>query len=244
MQVVILAGGKGLRLREAIKDLPKPMAPVSERPFLEYLIMQLAWWGMTEIILSTGYRSDQIQSYFDDGKRWGVNISYSIEAELLGTGGAIKKASELIKEESFIAMNGDSFLELDFEEFISFSKYKGAAAVLALTSVEDTTRYGSIEIDDNNLITKFSEKGKNGKGLINGGVYFFNTEVIKTFPDGKFSVEKDVFPGLIAKRLYGMRSEGFFIDIGLPQDYLDLCNHPDRLLIGAKVLTIRKEPSL
>jgi len=244
MKAVILSGGKGLRLRKVIRDLPKPMSPVSGKPFLEYLIMQLAGWGITELILSIGYKGDQIQSYFGNGSRWGVKIFYSIEDKLLGTGGAIKKAAGLIKDKSFIAMNGDSFLDLNFEEFISFSKCKGALAALALTSVKDTTRYGRIEIDEDNVITGFSEKGKKGQGFINGGIYYFSHEIIKEFPDGRASLENDVFPRLIKKGLYGMRAEGFFIDIGLPQDYLYLCKHPEKLLMETKILTIGKEKSL
>src|SRR3989304_3798957 len=113
MKAVILAGGEGTRLREIIKDVPKPMAPVGGRPFLEYLILQLARWDFRKIILSIGYRGSIIKSYFGNGEQCGVNIKYSEEYEPLGFGGALRKAAQMIEDEQFIAMNGDSFFDID-----------------------------------------------------------------------------------------------------------------------------------
>ena len=122
MNAVILAGGFGLRLRDAIGDVPKPMACINGKPFLEYLIMQLSKWHLKDVIIAAGYKNEVISSYFGDGHRWGVNIGYSKETEPLGTGGALKKAASLFKDDDFIAMNGDSFLDLNFSQFISFHK--------------------------------------------------------------------------------------------------------------------------
>ena len=224
-----------MRLREVIKDLPKPMAPVAGRPFLEYLILQLAKFGINDIVLSVGYKKELIKSYFRSGESLGVNISYSEEDEPLGTGGAIKKAAQLIDDESMIAMNGDSFLDLNFDDFISFYKNTGVRAALALAYVEDTARYGRVETGENSVIKSFSEKGQSGSGLINSGVYLFSRDVINGIAKGNVSVESDVFPGLVNQGLCGMSVKGFFIDMGLPEDYLKVSQHAEILNYAAGI---------
>lgn len=229
MKAIILAGGKGKRLREIIKDVPKPMAPVAGRPFLEFLILQLLKYSIKDIVLSVGYKAESIRSYFNNGKKWGANIIYSQEDEPLGTGGAIRKASELIDDESFIAMNGDSFLDMDLDHFISCHSENEATATIGLAYVDDTGRYGQVETGEKGEITGFTEKGIKGPGYINGGVYLFSDKVMHNIPDGNVSLEEDVFPVLLGRGLYGMKVKGFFKDIGIPEDYTSLCNDKDIL---------------
>ncbi|HEY4717015.1 MAG TPA: nucleotidyltransferase family protein [bacterium] len=222
MKAVILAGGAGTRLRDIIADVPKPMAEVSGKPFLEYLVLQLLRNGISEVIISIGYKGDVIESYFGSGEKWNAKITYSMEDTPLGTGGGMKKAAPLIEDDSFLVMNGDSFLDLNIKEFSSYHKKKKAIATIGLASLDDTGRYGKVEINERNEVVSFVEKKANGQGLINGGVYLFNREIIDRIPDGKVSLETEVLPALINHGLYGMVVNGYFIDIGLPQDYLHL----------------------
>lgn len=235
MKAILLAGGAGLRLREVVPDLPKPMAPVGGRPFLEYLVMQLVRWGVKEMVLSVGYKKEAVKSYFGRGERWSVRIEYSEEDEPLGTGGALRKAAGLIREGHFITMNGDSFLDMDFKKIISYHESAGASVTMGLVRVSDVGRYGCVEVGETGEILRFIEKGKGGNGIINGGIYICNRAIIDMIPDGNVSLEKDVLPNLINKGLYGMVSNGFFIDIGIPRDYLMVCERPEKLLpVGNK----------
>jgi len=231
IQTLILAGGLGTRLSKILSDRPKPMAPVAGRPFLEYLILQLRGHGFTDIVLCIGYLGDQVRAYFDDGSDWGVYILYSHEPEPLGTGGAIKIAAELVEEENFLVMNGDSFLDIDLHELVNYHLKKRALATMALVEVEDPARYGAVEIDENGELENFAEKGESSKSkLINGGIYVFNRKIFDYIPRGKVSLEKEVFPKLIGKGFYGRPVKGFFIDIGVPEDYEWLQENPQALL--------------
>lgn len=230
MKAVILAGGKGLRFRTIISDIPKPMATIAGRPFLEYLILQLTRWNIVDIVISVGYRKDLIKSYFGSGKKLGANIEYSEEDELLGTGGAIKKASGLIGGFDFIAMNGDSLLNLNFDDFVSFHHAKKAKATIALARVHDMSRFGSVRINMDGEIIEFAEKRGGENGLINGGIYVFDSRVAEMIPEGKISLENDVLPCLAGSGLYGMVTEVFFVDIGVLDTYMLLCRNPQKLL--------------
>ncbi|MBI5098523.1 MAG: nucleotidyltransferase family protein [Nitrospirae bacterium] len=232
MKAVILAGGKGTRLRDVIKDIPKPMAPVNGRPFLEYLILQLIRWNIKDVILSIGYKGEAISSYFKNGSKWGVRIEYSEETAPLGTGGALKKASGMTDDSRLVVMNGDSFLDMDFEEFIKCNAEKNATAGIGLVYAAQAGRYGKVETDETGAVVSFSEKGDGCCGYVNGGIYIFSREIIGQIPDGNVSLEKDVLPLLISQGLYGTKINGFFIDIGIPEDYLRLCNNPELLAVS------------
>lgn len=231
MKALILCGGLGTRLRRVIDDRPKPMASVAGKPFLEYLIWQLKRYDFRDIVLCIGYLGDQVRAYFGDGSDWGVHISYSHEPEPLGTGGAIKLAEVLVREENFLVMNGDSFLDIDLNGLINYHLEKGALATMALVKVEDPTRYGTVEINEKGEIGNFVEKGKSsGSKFVNGGIYVFNRKVFDYIPESKVSLEKEVFPKLIGKGFYGRPVKGFFIDIGVPEDYKWLQENPQALL--------------
>lgn len=228
MKAVILAGGAGTRLREIIKDVPKPMSPIAGKPFLEYLLLQLIRQGISDIIISTGYKGDVIESYFGNGEKWNARLTYSKENKPLGTAGALKKAARLIDDDDFIAMNGDSFLDLNFNDFISFHKKQNAIATIGLICVNDISRYGMVEIDGKGEIIRFTEKNTGKHGFVNGGVYIFKREIVENIPAGTVSLENTVLPALIGHGLYGLMVKGFFVDIGVPNDYLFLCKNYDK----------------
>ena len=155
----------------------------------------------------------------------------------LGTGGAMKKAGEMIDEEDFIVMNGDSFLGINFNDLIDFHRYKSAEVTMGLIRVSDTSRYGMVEIGSDKEIEGFVEKGtsqeKSG-GFINGGVYIVNRKLISKIPTGKVSLERDILPVLIRKGLYGMVTDGYFVDIGVPVDYMGLCRGHEKMFQGVR----------
>jgi len=227
---VILAGGKGVRLRKVINDIPKPMAPVAGKPFLEYLILQLKKYNIRDVVISIGYKGDAIKSYFGNGEKWDMNISYSPEDEPLGTGGALKKAINMVDDEQFIVMNGDSYLDIDLTEFLDFHMERHAGTTLSLVHRNDTSRYGRVEINKEAKVHRFIGKGVSGYGLINGGIYVFHQDIVDIIPAGNISLEDKILPIIIEKGLFGMTVNGFFIDIGIPEDYLRICNESEKLL--------------
>lgn len=206
-------------MRPLTQALPKPMLPVGEKPFLEYILERLKEYGITHIVLCVGYRWQKIQKYFRDGRQWGMRIQYSVEETPLGTGGAIKHAASLLEEE-FIVVNGDTYLEIDYHDFLAFYK-KVKHPVIALTEVEHAERYGIVEHDNRHRIISFTEKGKGeGKHWINGGVYLFQKKVLASIPKGKVSVEREVFPVLAKKGLLSAYlCKGLFVDMGTPESY-------------------------
>jgi D-glycero-alpha-D-manno-heptose 1-phosphate guanylyltransferase len=226
MKAIILAGGLGTRLRDIVQDVPKPMAPVGGKPFLEYLILQLVRWDIREIVISTGYKGDVIKSYFGDGGKWGVKIDYSEEESPLGTGGALKKAARMVDDHQFILMNGDSFINIDFGRFIDFHDRKKAAVTMSLVHVTNMSRYGEVKVNENGKVYRFVEKSVDGEGYINAGVYLLDRKIISRIPDGKVSLEREILPLLIGPGVHAMTVDGFFMDIGTPIDYLKICREP------------------
>jgi D-glycero-alpha-D-manno-heptose 1-phosphate guanylyltransferase len=232
MQALILAGGEGTRLRSVLGDnLNKPMAPIAGKPFLEYLVVRLQQHHIDQIILCIGYKADLIQSYFGNGDRWGVQLAYSRESELLGTGGAIKLAEDLIRGEEFLVLNGDSFFDVDFGELAQLHRMVGASATLALALVENAQRYGAVSLNDEHRIVSFAEKDSEAHaGLINGGIYVLTRKVLDMIPTShNCSLEREVFPALLKDNLYGRPFPGYFIDIGVPADYARLQADPSPL---------------
>jgi NDP-sugar pyrophosphorylase family protein len=239
MNAIILAGGEGIRLRQTVRDIPKPMAPIAGKPFLEFLIDHLISWDIKRIVLSTGYKGD-----FGCGKRWGIEIIYSHESTLLGTGGALKEAVTFMNDHQFLVINGDSFVDLDISRLLSFHLTRHATVTMSLVHVADTSRYGRVEVDGEGKVKAFHEKGVNSRGTINGGVYIMNRDIRHSIPPGKASLEKDVFPLLCDKELYGVEVKGYFIDIGSPKEYLELNEHPEKFITlvgnGSRIRTSGK----
>ena len=232
---LLLVGGLGTRLRSAVPSLPKPLAAVGKKSFLELLIRQLRHQGIRRVILCTGYLADQVEHEFGDGRALDLEISYSKELEPLGTAGAVKLAKSHLGEASeFLVMNGDSFLEIDLASFIQFHHDRHALVSLAVVRVEDSSRYGTVQVDGNQKVIGFVEKaGSQGPGWVNAGVYVFSTEVLDYIPQGRSSLEKDVFPRLLGKGVYAQEHSGMFIDIGTPEDYARAQQLCDRLYQAA-----------
>lgn len=220
-EAIILAGGFGTRLQDVVKDLPKPMAPVNGRPFLIYILDYLIDYNYTKVVLSVGYLHEKIEDYF--GSRYkSLEIDYAVETEPLGTGGGILFAMSKCTTDNVLIINGDTLFKVDLDAFERFYREKGGLLSIVLREVDDVSRYGSVVIGDNNLIVLFSEKeSSEGSGLINGGVYLINRELFDKYPQPKkFSFEKDLMTQYYTKEMFfGMPSNGYFIDIGIPKDY-------------------------
>jgi D-glycero-alpha-D-manno-heptose 1-phosphate guanylyltransferase len=217
-QAIILAGGLGTRLRDTLKDIPKPMAPIAGKPFLEYLIVNLVKNQFRKIVLAVGYKREKIKNYFGNGSQWDATITYSEEKEPLGTGGALKKALELVDETPVLVLNGDSIMKIDMNKLISHHILKKAAVTIGTVYVKNAGRYGKVESNKMGEVTAFSEKGDRGPGFINGGVYVVNTSIGETIPKGKVSLEKEILPLFLGKGLFVLQGNDPFIDIGLPED--------------------------
>lgn len=208
------------------------MAPVAGKPFLEYLLLQLKKYEICEVVLCVGYKANLIQSYFGTGESWGIRISYSYETDFRGTAGALKIAENLVHEEDFFVMNGDSLFDIELRALLHYHRVMRAAATLALAHVDNIQRYGTVGVNEAGRIVSFTEKrGDDVKGLINGGVYVFAREVLDLIPAGQpVSLEKDIFSMLLERDIYGLPMKGYFVDIGVPDDYLRLQSSPKHLL--------------
>jgi D-glycero-alpha-D-manno-heptose 1-phosphate guanylyltransferase len=218
-EAVILAGGLGTRLKGVIDNLPKTMAPVAGQPFLSYILEILSGASFSKVVLATGYKNEAVTSWYGDYYK-NIKISYSIENEPLGTGGALLKASGLISSRYFFVFNGDTFFNTDFDSFEkSFNENKCDMSV-ALKPMKDFDRYGSVTIEGMRIIS-FNEKKYCKEGLINGGIYIVENEWLKLVSPGeKFSIEKDVMEKRVSTdRINGFISDTYFIDIGVPEDY-------------------------
>ncbi|MCH8330030.1 MAG: nucleotidyltransferase family protein [Bacteroidetes bacterium] len=217
---VILAGGLGTRMQDVIRDIPKPMADINGRPFLAYLLQYLNSQGIRNVILSVGHLSYMIEDYF--GQHFeDISIEYCHEEEPLGTGGGIMKAITMISNELTWVFNGDTFFNVDLQELLEQHLIKNATLTIALKPMRNFDRYGTVELDKNNRVIGFREKINLDSGVINGGVYLMKQDIFKTFElPSKFSFEKDLMESHCRDlKIYGYSSNGYFIDIGIPQDY-------------------------
>lgn len=222
MQAILLAGGMGTRLQSVVNDRPKPMALVGGKPFMEYVVHGLSGYGIREIIFAVGYKGSMVEEYFKDGSSFGIKASYAYEEELLGTAGAIKNAGRFITEESFFVLNADTFYQLDYTRLLWARQENQLDMALVLRRVEDVSRYGEAVLDGA-MLTGFNEKSsKPHPGTINGGVYLMRQALLKEIPDGRVSLENEMIPHWLEKRrrLGGIVNDGYFIDIGVPEDYL------------------------
>lgn len=216
-----MAGGFGKRLQSVIKDIPKPMAPVQGKPFLEYLFMFLENQGISSVILSVCYLNKKIMTHFGS-KFNNINIIYSVESEPLGTGGAAELAMEKINGSEVFILNGDTLFNIDLYDFYRFHQKNRSACSIALKETLSANRYGGVIIDSNSRVTGFAEKRTNNDTTwINGGIYLIQKGVLKTKNfSGAFSIEKDYFEKHCQQdMIYGYISQGYFVDIGIPDDY-------------------------
>ncbi|HEV7334226.1 MAG TPA: HAD-IIIA family hydrolase [Flavisolibacter sp.] len=220
-EAVILAGGMGSRLQEAVPDLPKVLAPVAEKPFLSYVINYLRMQGVTRFVFALGYKSEQVEKYLK------VNyptLSYSVivENEPLGTGGAIRVALQKTKDQHVLIVNGDTLFKVNVEALFHQHLQTNAACTLALKLMEEASRYGKVFVDSAGRLSSFHEKGSSSAGLINGGVYVLNKYQFfaHAFPPAFSFEEQYLKPFLKSEAIYGIVQDGYFIDIGIPEDYL------------------------
>lgn len=221
IDIVVLCGGLGKRLRNIIRGVPKPMVKLNARPFLDIIIYYMAGFGFRRFILTTGYKAKVIKDYYSNNPIPGLSITFSQERIPLDTGGAVKNAKTLIKSNPFFVLNGDSFCKFNPITMLNFHKQKKSLTSVLLKKVSAGNDYGEIQIDRYSRIVKFNEKNMKAKNcLINAGVYVFDKEIFSLMPtQAKFSLEFNLFPDMAGKSFFGHTYRGFFIDISTPERY-------------------------
>jgi D-glycero-alpha-D-manno-heptose 1-phosphate guanylyltransferase len=221
-EAVILAGGFGTRLKSVSGDTPKPMVHVGEEPFLYKLMKLLESSGCNRIVLSLYYQAEYIRERILADKPVKCAVDFAIEKEPLGTGGAIKFASNSINAKKFIVVNGDSYCNIDYADF--YKKGLNYDVTILAVKVSCVGRYGSLNIDVKHNIVGFNEKGDIGSGFINGGAYVLDKEIVSAMKQSHFSIESDFFPGFTGSK-YAYFTDALFVDIGVPQDYKFACEN-------------------
>lgn len=218
-EAIILAGGFGTRLREAVPDLPKPMAPVAKRPFLEWQMDYLIGQGVTRFILALGYKAEIIQSHFGDQYK-SASIVYAVESTPLGTGGAIQYALSHATHDRVFVVNGDSLCEVNLAQLRQISPNKNDLGIV-VKYVENAGRYGAVEFDEpSHKVTAFGEKSSSFPGYINAGIYDLPRNLFdKSTIAAPFSFETEVLHSAINENLFTTIAGNFFIDIGIPEDF-------------------------
>jgi len=218
---VILAGGKGTRLKGVISDRPKPMAEVAGRPFLEWQLMFLRSLGITRAVICTGYKAESVENYFNSLSGLGMDVVYSREDSPRGTGGAVLNALPLVQTDPFLVLNGDSLCPFDPSLLLKTYEGSGASVILLLVEVPEAGRFGTVILDGNGYIKDFREKKPSGESrLINAGVYLMGRSLLeKSDEAGFFSLETDIFPQLPPRAMAGLVGHGPFLDIGTPESY-------------------------
>ncbi|MGE0800675.1 MAG: nucleotidyltransferase family protein [Lautropia sp.] len=239
MKAIVLAGGLGNRLRSRVPDLPKPMAPVAGRPFLEHVLDPLVAAGIGPIVLSVGYRAESIRDHFGQAYR-GAALAYAVETEPLGTGGAIALAGAATPDEPCLVVNGDTYLDVDFAAVVDWYRQSPERFAMVLTRVPDVARYGAVTTVAGRVV-QLHEKGGHGPGLINAGAYLLQPRVFGDFGlSGRFSLESDLLQPHcreLAPRAYV--TDAFFIDIGIPEDF----DRAQTLFAGGRGPAIPREVS-
>lgn len=218
MEAIILAGGLGTRLKNVIGDLPKCLAPVIGKPFLYYLLKNLENNGFSHVVLALGYKHEMVEQWLQNF-RTKLKITSAIEPEPLGTGGAVKLALSQTSAGDVFILNGDTYFEIPYVEMLVYHNNTKSDATLALKKKLRFDRYGTVEVDEQGRITQFNEKKFCTEGIINGGTYIIKRNALADFPE-KFSLETDYFEKEVSqKRIAGFISDGYFIDIGVPEDF-------------------------
>ncbi len=219
-EAIILAGGRGTRLQSVISEVPKPMAPVANKPFLTYLLNQLSKTTIRNVKLSVGYKHHVIIDYFGHSFKQ-LKLEYVVENTPLGTGGGIRLAAEKCRSENVVVLNGDTYFDIDFKAFQKQHIENKCAMTIALKDMQLVDRYGMVELNDNQVVG-FSEKSTELKsGWINGGIYALNLQqFMSNTVLGVFSMETDFMEKQVNRlRIEGYKSKKYFIDIGIPEDY-------------------------
>jgi len=227
VQAIVLVGGEGTRLRPLTETVPKPALTLVDRPFLAYMIEWLAGHGVSEVVLACGFLPDVLrEALAGEEERAGVAITYVVEPDRRGTAGAIRFAADQLGErleDRFLALNGDVLTDLDLSALLRAHEQRGASATLGLHPVEDSSAYGLVRRDGSDAVLEFLEKtGEAVPGEINAGMYVLERSVLDLIPPGEeVSIERDVFPRLVGEGLHGLRLDGYWMDIGTPERYLE-----------------------
>lgn len=221
LDAMILVGGKGTRLRSVVGDRPKPMAEVAGRPFVEWLLALLYDQGTRRVVLCTGHLAEHMEAYFDDGRRWNMELQYSRDPFPLGTAGAVRHALDKVRGDRFLVLNGDSYCRFDPGLLLRTHVSAGAEATLWLVEADDRRRFGSVCVGADGTVESFAEKSSEfGTGRINAGVYLIERGAAETIPAGRsISLENDFFPSLVGRGLCAVVGEDPFTDIGTPESY-------------------------
>lgn len=234
MEAIILAGGLGKRLRGVVNDVPKPMADILGKPFLEYIMEYLKKNNVKKVILAIGYKGHVIKDYFG-GDYKGISIMYSEEMEPLGTGGGIKQAIRLCENENNIIINGDTYFDVDLPEMMKQHIMTKSDLTIATKVMYDFDRYGIVVSDKDKRIIEFKEKKYYNQGNINGGVYICKKELVDEVTENSFSFEKEVLEKKYKiKKFSSFISESYFIDIGIPNDYFSFKNYIESIKINGE----------
>jgi mannose-1-phosphate guanylyltransferase len=226
MQAIVLVGGEGTRLRPLTESTPKPALTLVDRPFLAYMIEWLAGHGVSEVVLACGFRPDVLrEALAGEEERAGVGIRYVVEPEPLGTAGAIRFAADELGaglDDRFLALNGDVLTDLDLSALLHAHDEWAAAATIGLYPVEDSSAFGLVETGEEGEVLEFREKtGERRPGEVNAGMYVLERSVLDLIPPREsVSIERDVFPRLVGRGLRGLRLDGYWVDIGTPERYL------------------------
>jgi mannose-1-phosphate guanylyltransferase len=224
VQALILAGGEGTRLRPLTSTIPKPVVQLVDRPFIAYMIEWLRGHGVDDVILACGFMADGVRAVLGDGSALGVTLRYVEEPSPLGTGGALKYAEDLLAERFFM-LNGDVLTDMDLTAQLVQHERTGARATLALIPVEDPSAYGLVRCGDDRTVREFVEKPSPDEidtNFVNAGAYILERDVLGDMaPAGtRISIEREVFPALVGRGLYGFEASGYWMDIGTPERYL------------------------
>jgi mannose-1-phosphate guanylyltransferase len=223
MQALILVGGEGTRLRPLTSTVPKPVVPLVDRPFIAYMLEWLRGHGVDDVVMSCGFLASGVRNVLGDGSAFGIKLRYVEEPRPLGTGGAVKFAESLL-DERFFMLNGDVLSDLDLSAQLAQHEETGARATLALIGVEDPSAYGLVRLNEDRSVNEFLEKPSPDQidtNLISAGAYVLERDVLELIPpDTNASIERDVFPELVGDGLYGSPGDGYWLDIGTPDRYL------------------------
>jgi mannose-1-phosphate guanylyltransferase len=225
MQAIVLVGGEGTRLRPLTAETPKPALTLVDRPFLAYMVEWLGAHGVTEAVLACGFRPDVLREALGEGEHEGVRLTYVVEPERRGTAGAIRFAAEALGErleDRFLALNGDVLTDLDLTALLDSHRERGARSSIALYPVEDSAAYGLVSTGPDGAVEAFTEKtGEPVPGEINAGAYCLERSVLDLIPPGReVSIEREVFPRLVGEGLHALVLDGYWMDIGTPERYL------------------------
>jgi len=228
LDTIILAGGLGTRLREVVPDLPKSLAPINNKPFLDVLLSVLNKWDCVgKVVIAVGHMADKIIEKYKGTSEYNFEIHFSVEAELLGTGGAIKKALPQTETDNVLVLNGDSYVETDLNDLVKKHMKTSASMTIVLREAENTSRYGRVKLNSDNRIVCFEEKTPEpSKGYINEGMYLIKRNLFDEVKENiVISLEKELLPVFIKEGVYGYISSGKFIDIGIPEKYINADNY-------------------